>query len=203
MAERHKGDNASEPERPQSEQTPVVDNGIWSFYVPYSAVASPHDSEAAGGRDAVDFLTAREAEQLEEERYVFTRMRQALGQGDLNAVRSLLEAGYDVDNRDDGDNTALHEAAWRGADDLARLLLDFHADVDAKNLDDFTPLMYAAQRGHLSTVKLLLDRGASVKANASIHTREGVQPSVTPLTLAVSNGHQDVVGLLRVSGAEY
>jgi ankyrin repeat protein len=60
----------------------------------------------------------------------WTALHSAAQNGDLNAVRSLLEQGADPNAREEGDNTTpLHWAAVARHVDVARALLDAGADV--------------------------------------------------------------------------
>jgi ankyrin repeat protein len=58
----------------------------------------------------------------------------------------------------------------------------------------FTPLMWAALNGHLDTVRVLL------KANATVNMRNFA--GETAVTLAMQGHHNDIITLLRNSGAK-
>ena len=121
-----------------------------------------------------------------------------------------------------------HEAARLEQPEILELLLDAGADVEAKSSDGRTPLFEAACRNRLAAVRLLLARGADAKVTtvqgknnlahvaARSNSREllavlldaGVDGSgkngkgETPLTLAISHGHREVVALLLARGAD-
>jgi uncharacterized protein len=62
----------------------------------------------------------------------------------LEAVKLCLEAGNDVNAVDNNGETALHGAAWRGANDIVMLLVEKGAKLDAREKKgQFTPLAYA------------------------------------------------------------
>ncbi|HEV3214867.1 MAG TPA: ankyrin repeat domain-containing protein [Vicinamibacterales bacterium] len=62
----------------------------------------------------------------------------------LEAVKLCLEAGNDVNAVDDNGETALHGAAWRGANAIVTLLVEKGARLDARDKKgQFTPLAYA------------------------------------------------------------
>jgi hypothetical protein len=62
----------------------------------------------------------------------------------LEAVKLCLELGNDVNAVDDNGETALHGAAWRGANDIVTLLVEKGARLDAREKKgQFTPLAYA------------------------------------------------------------
>jgi ankyrin repeat protein len=58
----------------------------------------------------------------------------AANNGDLPAVRALLDAGnHNVDECDEDGSTALLAAAWSNHPDIVRLLLEHGADINAQN----------------------------------------------------------------------
>ena len=69
--------------------------------------------------------------------------------GNVHRVRALIDAGADVNVRNDKGQTALHCAAKAGFVDIVALLLQHHADVDAQDAQGETPLAAALR----STVK--------------------------------------------------
>jgi len=61
-----------------------------------------------------------------------------------------VDAGANVDARNNGNGTALMYASYDGHASVVRMLLDAGADVDARNVDNGTALMHASQNGHAS-----------------------------------------------------
>lgn len=200
MSKKFGNDKASKSEGAGPDPSSTAGREEWSFYTPNAG--RPVMADASAGSSGQDFLTKKEAETLEEERDAATSMQRALRDNDLAKARLLLTEGFDVNNRDDEDNTALHDVAFEGREGLIQLLLDFGADIDAQNLGGFTPLMYAAERGHLGAVKILLARGANVNIIAPLHTKEGPRPGFSALSLAVQNGYAEVAKLLKDAGAK-
>jgi outer membrane protein assembly factor BamB len=74
-------------------------------------------------------------------------------------------------------------------------LLDKGADVNAKNEIGVSALWIAAGKGKREVIELLLGAGADVNA------RDGIWYE-TPLSLAVSGGHSEVVAMLLRAGAK-
>jgi ankyrin repeat protein len=81
-------------------------------------------------------------------------------------VDALLEAGAELEARDEMGHTALIAAAERGHIAIVKRLIDAGADVNAKSNYHYTALIYAAHRGDLEMVKMLLEAGAKSKAKA-------------------------------------
>lgn len=90
------------------------------------------------------------------------KLVKASERGNTEQVRELLDAGADVDIKDNDGWTALMWSAYQGHSDTARLLLDAGADVDIQDNNGWTALIYAAALGYADTVKLLLDAGADI-----------------------------------------
>jgi len=113
--------------------------------------------------------------------------------GDLETVRSLLDGGVDVNERNSSQDTALLLAMFCGRFEVARLLIEYGADVNSQDKVGFTPLFAATQEGHLDMVHLLLDHGADVNAKA--------QSQWTALHFASSCGHVEIAQVLVQRGA--
>ena len=81
----------------------------------------------------------------------------------LEAARTAMDAGGDVNAVDSAGNSALHIAASRRLDTVVQLLADSGADLDALNGQGETPLARARGRGDddNSTVELLRRLGAT------------------------------------------
>ena len=122
------------------------------------------------------------------------RLVEAAKSGDGEALRSLLAAHADVNQRQADGATALHWAAHR--DDLksAVLLIDAGADVSASNDLGVQPLWLACINGRSPMVRILL--GAGADPNAAPSSGE------TPLMHAARSGSVDAVKLLLLHGAE-
>jgi ankyrin repeat protein/mono/diheme cytochrome c family protein len=124
-----------------------------------------------------------------------TLLMYAVLYGDADSVRLLLEAGADLNIRNEAGATPL---MWAVDDaDKTRLLIRGGADVNARSDDGRTPLFIAAARpGSYDVVKLLLDH----KANPSlVVNRYG---PTTPLRLAAEAGDETLLRLLLDRGAD-
>jgi WD40 repeat protein len=103
----------------------------------------------------------------------------AAGTGNIEAVKQHLDAGTDVNAKDDG-WTPLHNATGEGRKEIVELLLTNGADVNAKADTSGTPLHYAAIRGYKEIAELLITKGAEVNAKM-----KSVGLYYTPLDLAL------------------
>ena len=84
----------------------------------------------------------------------------AAPQPSVEKVRSLIDAGADVNAEAKYRETALMKAAERGHVEIAKHLLEAGADVNAKNKEGRTALKFAVEYEHVEIVELLLEAGA-------------------------------------------
>jgi ankyrin repeat protein len=123
-----------------------------------------------------------------------TDLADAAMRGDIDAVRSQLEGGADV-NANQGDGmTALHWAAHKDNLEMARMLLAAGADVErGTRIGSIVPLFLAATNGSAAMIELLLDAGADANATNELGT--------TVLMKAAASGSLDAVTNLLDNGA--
>lgn len=121
-----------------------------------------------------------------------TVLHVAARQGHAEFAALLLNAGADVDARNEEGAMPLHLAAQYGHDDVARVLLAANATVEARRIAGLTPLHVAAAHGRFAVVKRLL------AAHADVNARDNGQ--WTALHHAASEGHENVVRLLLDQG---
>lgn len=88
----------------------------------------------------------------------------AAKRGDQAIVRTLIDAGAEVNVKSATGQTLLHEAVIGGSVDVVRSVLGYGVDLEARNNDNKTPLAVAcAQRdGSDDVIQLLLAAGAKV-----------------------------------------
>lgn len=154
----------------------------------------------------------------------------AARRGDIDAVRTLLKEGADVNAAMGDGMTALHWAAERGDLQLTNVLLYAGANVAAvTRVGQYTPLHVAARTGNAGIVKALLASHAEVDArtspsgatalhlaaaagavdaiNALLDAKADVNAieaewEQTPLIFAASSGRTDAVKVLLARGAD-
>ncbi|KAF8681806.1 hypothetical protein HU200_045244 [Digitaria exilis] len=90
-----------------------------------------------------------------------TPLISAASEGQIAAVRYLLDKGADPNKQDHEGYAPLHDAAKGGFDEIARLLLSGGAIVDISSADG-TPLHAAAAFGKISVMQILLEHHADV-----------------------------------------
>ncbi|MGK0297139.1 MAG: ankyrin repeat protein [Gammaproteobacteria bacterium] len=88
----------------------------------------------------------------------------------LNVVQRLIDFGADVNERNDVGWSALHAAAFLGADKIVSFLVENGAEIEAQNGCGLTPLSLAVGRNqkglirrtvpHVTTANVLLELGA-------------------------------------------
>jgi ankyrin repeat protein len=89
----------------------------------------------------------------------------------LEAVKIMMEAGLDIHAANAKGETALHGAAFRGADVIVQFLVDHGADINAKTKRGFTPLDIA--RGKDSVAQLPVPHDSTVALLEKLGGREG------------------------------
>ena len=133
--------------------------------------------------------------------------------GSLGAVRALLAKGADPNAREEREQTALMWAAAEGHAAVTHALVEVGADMHARLKSGFTPMFFAVREGHIDVVFTLLEAGAAVHEllqrvkdgpdravnNASYRP---VDDGISPLLMAVRNGHFELAVALVNAGAD-
>ncbi|HVT03617.1 MAG TPA: ankyrin repeat domain-containing protein [Thermoanaerobaculia bacterium] len=117
---------------------------------------------------------------------------EAVERGNAKIVKMLIDAGADVNKRDESGGSLVMAATEKP--EVMKLLIDAHADVNAVNEYKVDALAEAAEQGHNDVVKMLLAAGAKVNHR---------DPSGgTALSVAVLRGYKDVIHTLIDAGAD-
>src|SRR5262245_7809284 len=133
--------------------------------------------------------------------------------GNVEAVKALLARDAKTQARERLGQTALMWAAAEGHTAVVRALIDAGADVDATVDSGFKAFFFAVRGGHLDTVRAFLAAGADVNAMTRPKSvpggaRRGLgRPGaralpISPLMLAVQNGHFELAIALIDAGAD-
>jgi ankyrin repeat protein len=125
-----------------------------------------------------------------------TPLHAAALHGHTETCRLLIEAGSDIERRNEHGYTPLLVAARWGHLDCVTLLLDSGADLHAYDNNGMSALDWAA--GNLPLAQLLVARGFNVNRKAP----PGSWSERTALHFAARHGHAEVIAFLLASGAD-
>ena len=148
--------------------------------------------------------------------------------GNIPLMKMLVDAGVPVDRANEAGLTPLMWVAHGGEASATEFLLTKGANANWKRLSGVTPLMDAARGGKAQNVELLLAHGADVnaaipddgmtalmlaasrgapdavrallRAKADVNARR--VDGTTALTMALMEGHTEIVEMLRAAGAK-
>ena len=112
----------------------------------------------------------------------------AVAHYNTKAVKLLVEKGADVNLADKDGYTPLH---YVQTPIIAQILIDKGANLDAKGKDGNTPMHML---NPVAAAQILIDSGADVNAKN--------EKGATPLDLAIKDGYEKMVELLRKHGAK-
>jgi hypothetical protein len=108
-------------------------------------------------------------------------------------VKLLLEAGANIESKDNNGQTPLWWAARSSNVAMVKLLLEAGANIESKDTNGQTPLWWAARNSNVAMVKLLLEAGTNIESKDT--------SGQTPLWWAARNSNVDMVKLLLEAGA--
>lgn len=119
---------------------------------------TPLQLAAVSGRsDVFELLKARGASLISIDAFGFTTIHRAVQANSVDIVRSLLNAGVNVDTRGGVRNeTPLHRAARQGMTDCISYLLEQGADIMARDASGESAIQIAEAAGKKDAVKVLL-----------------------------------------------
>ena len=113
------------------------------------------------------------------------RLIQAAEAGDIPTVTQLLEAGADINGRDERGRTAAMAATHANQVETVRILIEAGADINIRDNRLDNPFLYASAEGLFEIVKLTID----AQADPSLTNRFGG----TALIPAAERGHVEIV----------
>ena len=166
-----------------------------------------HAAASRGFNAIVEVLLANKANPNAVSQNNATPLHAAVRKGFKTVVAGLLEAGADVNALEKYPNlsgnpshdlgTPLHLAVYRGNKSLVEMILARKPDVNLRNQFGETPLQVVGNRVELASLLV----AAKADVNARVR-EEGNEFSNTPLTIAVTGTHADMVEFLLKNGAD-
>ncbi|XP_068206432.1 uncharacterized protein [Palaemon carinicauda] len=136
----------------------------------------------------VDFILKMEKKTTDMSHFIniqdaegYTALHILASRGDLDACRSLIIKGADVNISSKRKETALHMAAQNGRKQTTELLIHKKVAVNSKNIDSLTALHMAVKNGHAECCEVLMRNRANVN--------EFDPENKTILHMAVEGGH--------------
>ncbi|MFT5317575.1 MAG: ankyrin repeat protein [Chlamydiales bacterium] len=120
-------------------------------------------------------------------------MPKAAYKGNMERVKTLLDQGEEVNQKEQKGYTSLHLASLRGKTKIVELLLDRGADINLEAEDGKTALHLASLLGKTSTANVLIEHSANLEAREIA--------GATPLLEAAFGGHEKMIDLLLSKGA--
>lgn len=117
----------------------------------------------------------------------------------LEIATLLIEAGADVNAKDNIQDSAYLYAGARGLNEILLLALDHGADLTSTNRFGGTALIPACERGHVETVRILIEAGIDID-----HVNRLGWTGLLEAIILSDGGeaHQQIVRLLIDGGAD-
>ena len=91
-------------------------------------------------------------------------LQELIMDGKIEEAKGRFTTKYDINEVDEGGNTALHLAAAMNDSDLITFFVIKKADIDLKNFDSKTPLHIAIESGSFDAAQTLVSFGANIFA---------------------------------------
>jgi ankyrin repeat protein len=149
---------------------------------------------AACWNDNYEIVKMLIAEKVDLEKWCLceTSLLMVCGFGYLKSAKLLIDAGANVNCKDDRKNTPLIKSIR--SIEIVKLLISAKADVDCVNLDGYTALFIACQFGYTEVAAKLISAGANINFTTSF--------GQTPLIIACANNRNEIAKLLIKKNAD-
>ncbi|KAM0540175.1 hypothetical protein ACHAO7_011447 [Fusarium culmorum] len=115
----------------------------------------------------------------------------SMGPNNVDMIEELLDLGFDIHSKSDGNVTPLHLAVERSRISNVKCLLERGANVSQTDVHGQTPLWTATRVKNVYLVWLLLERGASTDISL-----KDPKPQ-TLLSMAEEGGNEEIINLIR------
>lgn len=112
----------------------------------------------------------------------------------LEIMKLLINAGADVNQRDNYGKSLIYQATYNTKIDIMKFLLSKNANINLKNNIGYTPLHLAVNLSDFDSLNLLLDHGADIDAKDN--------DGISPLSSATFINRIDIVKILVERGAD-
>lgn len=117
----------------------------------------------------------------------YTALHHTAPQHHDSTITILLNAGLEIDARNQYGRTPFFQAVGSGHEETVRVFLERGADINAIDQEGWSVLHIAVFHEHVAIAALLLDRGAKINCDAD---------GIAPLHVAVLRNNIDLVELL-------
>ncbi len=151
------------------------------------------NAAANGHKDVVTILLNGGAEVNAKDRNGAGPLFLSVAAGKIETAKLLLAKGAEINAVNTDGLSPLAKATLSGNLELMKILLAAGADIETRDKSGATPLLQAATQGHFEAAKLLIKR-------ADVNAKNNQKNSA--LSLAVRNGHKDVIRLLVSHGCD-
>ncbi|XP_066918362.1 E3 ubiquitin-protein ligase mib1-like isoform X2 [Clytia hemisphaerica] len=149
---------------------------------------------AEGNLKQINELFKTRAAKVDEVFAGHTALQAACQNGQVEAIKLLLEMQADTEIQDKDGDRAIHHATFCDKETPIRLLIEAGADICSRNKRRQSALHVAVNKGHLKSIETLLE----LNIHANLQDSEGD----TALHDAITKKRDDVVAMLLEQGAD-
>jgi ankyrin repeat protein len=180
---------------------------LLTTWLALGAVATDLTDAINSGDEAEILALLKDDAYVDQDAGGYRALHLAANRGEVEILKMLLNHGATLDATDAGGLTAISHAAFAGRSEAVAFLISKNAMLNTADMSGKTPLYYACEQGNYAAASALLDAGARddlrsseggpMKINADGSKNKESDPSRTPLEIARTKGHSDIVRLLE------
>lgn len=153
---------------------------------------SPIESRVSDCNEAKQLIQLASKKAGARSLYAGSLLHKAVGLGDEELVKMLVNCGVDINDRSSKGITPLMLAAQKGMFEIVLLVYSPLSELNATTPMGWTALHFAASSGCFRSAEFLMERGAEVNAR----TRNGT----TPLSIALVRNHLEAIDTIEAYG---